>query len=347
MFDHASLKDWFQRENRELPWRVNPTPYAVWISEVMLQQTQVSVVIPYFDKWMAAFPTIHALAHASMEEVIKLWEGLGYYSRARNLHAGARYLVTHFDGKIPADINQLKLIKGIGDYTAGAILSFAFHQRCPAVDGNVLRVLSRYFKVEEDISKARVQKKLKELTGQILPTHEPWIISEALIELGATVCRRKPMCEICPLKQTCQARRDGVTAALPIKTTRGSAQKLYRAVAIIECCGYFLVRKVDDKLIMSGLHEFPYFEITHVKIEPQELLKLIEQRFKIKARYYQAHPETSHSFTQFHAFLYPFHFHSQHRDSIEGYKWMNVDELKQVAFPSGHRTVFSYLRSPA
>lgn len=344
MFDNKSLKAWFLREKRELPWREDPIPYAVWISEVMLQQTQVSVVIPYFERWMQAFPTIQALAAASLDDVIKLWEGLGYYSRARNLHAGARYIMDHFEGQLPADAKLLGKIKGIGDYTAGAILSFAFHQRHPAVDGNVIRVLCRYFRIEEDISKAKTQRQLKELAKQILPDQEPWIAVEALIELGATVCRRKPNCPVCPLKVTCKSRLEGRAESLPFKTSKGIAKKLLRAVAVIECKGYFLVRKVEEGSIMSGLHEFPYFEIKQETIEPQELIRLVKDHFQIHTALHQCLPDAAHSFTQFHARLFPFHLLCEKMPPIEGFKWMNRQELKKVAFPSGHRTIFASLQ---
>src|ERR1700722_10190653 len=180
-FDIDSLKDWFVREKRDLPWRENPSPYAVWISEVMLQQTQASVVIPYFERWMARFPTVAVLAEASQGEVIKMWEGLGYYSRVRHLHQAAKDLMYRYAGDLPRTREGLEGIKGIGPYTRGAILSFAFHQKAAAVDGNVLRVLARYFAIEEEIEKAK--KSITELTESILPEEEPWIVMEGLIEL--------------------------------------------------------------------------------------------------------------------------------------------------------------------
>ena len=157
------LKRWFLDQKRDFPWRENPSPYAVWVSEVMLQQTQAAVVISYFERWMQRFPTIQALADAPLEDVIKEWEGLGYYARARNLHAGARYVVENYEGQLPANAEQLYKIKGLGHYTVGAILSFAFQQRKAAVDGNVLRVLARYYGITDDIGKSATVKKCKDL----------------------------------------------------------------------------------------------------------------------------------------------------------------------------------------
>jgi A/G-specific adenine glycosylase len=343
MFDHQKLSHWFQRESRDLPWRINPTPYAVWISEVMLQQTQVAVVIPYFERWMQAFPSIEALAKASLDEVIKLWEGLGYYSRARNLHEGARFIIDHFDGQLPANAESLSKIKGIGEYTTGAILSFAFQQRFPAVDGNVIRVLARYFMIEEDISKVKTQRRIREAAWEILPEKESWVITEALIELGATVCKRKPDCRACPLSKTCKGYLHGAAERLPFKSSKTTTQNLFRAVAVIESEDYFLVRKVDQGKIMSGLHEFPYFDISDKGIDPRELLKLVEKRFCIKATHFKNLPPTSHSFTRFNVRLFPFHLQCSQRFEIDEFKWMTLSELKQVAFPSGHRKIVSYL----
>lgn len=343
MFDHKKLSDWFQRESRDLPWRVDPTPYAVWISEVMLQQTQVAVVIPYFERWMQAFPSIEALANANLEEVIKIWEGLGYYSRARNLHEGARFIIENFDGILPDTPESLSKIKGIGEYTTGAILSFAFRQRYPAVDGNVLRVLARYFLIEDDIAKANTQRYIRETAWKILPEKEPWIVTEALIELGATICKRKPNCCRCPLKNTCRAYLHGATERLPFKSSKTTTQNLFRAVAVIENQNSFLVRKVDKGKIMSGLHEFPYFEIPEKGIDPEDLLKLVKQRFGIKTTYFKTLPEISHSFTRFSAKLFPFYLQCNQKIESDGFRWISPAELKKAAFPAGHRKILAYL----
>jgi len=340
MIDLPNLIKWFQSESRELPWRNNPTPYSVWISEVMLQQTQVAVVIPYYERWMDRFPTIQALAAASLEDVIKLWEGLGYYSRARHLHEGAKYIIDHFDGKLPEDADSLDKIKGIGEYTKGAILSFAFHQRFPAVDGNVIRVLSRYFMIEDDISKTKTLHQIREIAAQLLPEMEPWVAAEALIELGATVCQRKPNCKSCPLKKTCKSFIHGVAEQLPYKSSKTEMKNLYRAVAVLEFQGSLLVRKVNQGEIMSGLHEFPYFEITKEGIQAVDLLTNVEHRFQLKASVFKTFPEISHSFTRYNVRLFPFHLICNNASPIKEFKWMSIHDLKKVAFPSGHRTIF-------
>lgn len=185
--DTSALHQWFREMNRPFPWRENPNPYRVWISEVMLQQTRASVVIPYFERWMELFPGPHVLARAPLEEVIKAWEGLGYYGRARHLHEGARQIVHQFNGLLPSKREQLEKIKGLGPYMVNAILSFAFHQRAAAVDGNVSRVLARHFMIEDDIARHATKKRIQAFADEVLDIKKPWITAEALIELGATL----------------------------------------------------------------------------------------------------------------------------------------------------------------
>ncbi len=344
-FEHEKLKEWFLAEKRELPWRHNPDPYAVWISEVMLQQTQVSVVLPYFLRWMELFPTIPALAAASLDQVIKAWEGLGYYSRARNLHEGARYLVEHFGGQLPSTEEQLAKIKGLGPYTIGAILSFAFHQKKAAVDGNVLRVLARYFQIEEDIAKASTVKKMRALAESFLPDEEPWIVGEALIELGATICQRKAHCGECPLKTGCQSYRHGLVDQLPIKSRAVKTEYLYRAVAVIQCDGYFLVKRGKKGKIMSDLYEFPFFETIKEGMTPQQLQKHINLQLGLSVKIGHSLSSVEHGFTRYQARLDPVIFACAQRLAVPDLEWLDLEALKQRAFSSGHRRIFQSIQS--
>lgn len=340
--DTTNLKNWFLAKKRDLPWRQLITPYRVWISEVMLQQTQVAVVIPYFLRWMEKFPSVQALAEASLDEVIKAWEGLGYYSRARYLHAGAQYIVTHFQGEFPQDEENLKKIKGLGPYTIGAILSFAFHQKKAAVDGNVLRVLSRYFQIEEDISKSSTLKKLRYLAEQILPTEESWIINEGLIELGATICQKKARCEKCPVQTSCQSYKNGMVDLLPIKAKGASTTYLYRTVPVIVSRDAYLIRRGQKGKIMSDLHEFPFFETT-VEASKELTSEFIQTQFGLTVDKIQALPPVSHSFTRYQVQLYPTLFSALDKKPIEGLEWISLSDLKKLAFSSGHRRIFQAL----
>jgi A/G-specific adenine glycosylase len=329
-----SLREWFLDEKRDLPWRDNPSPYQVWISEVMLQQTQVSVVIPYFERWMKRFPTIQSLAKASLDEVIKIWEGLGYYSRARNIHEAAKYVLEVHQGVLPSSKEELTKIKGLGPYTVGAIQSFAFKMKSAAVDGNVVRVLSRYFHIEEDISKGKTVQNMREMLEEKLPDDEPWVVSEALIELGATVCQKKPRCDICPLRRACKGYRQGVAHELPVKSAKVKYEKLYRVVGVVNCGDHFLVRKGEKGEIMSDLYEFPYLEG-----DKSGLDKTLKVKFGLSLKFVSEYPKVSHSFTRFRVELTPLHYHAKVKIPVEGYEWRTLQELHHLAFSSGHRKI--------
>lgn len=339
--DIDALKAWFLAQSRDLPWRGNPSPYAVWVSEVMLQQTQVSVVVPYFERWMQAFPTIHDLAKADLDIVIKEWEGLGYYSRARNLHHGARYVVENHAGTLPDSQDQLQKIKGLGPYTIGAILSFAFHQRKPAVDGNVIRVLARYSCFTDEITTSASIKHIHRLAEELLPEKEPWIISEALIELGATVCNRKPKCFECPLRNNCKAFAAGMAQQLPFKATKIVVTQLYRAVAVISCQDHVLIKRGSKGKIMSDLHEFPYFDLASALIDPQVLIQRLDDVLRLSVNWQEKLPEVKQSFTRFRAQLYPHCFTAKELHYVEGYEWIQKNRLKELAFSSGHKRILT------
>src|SRR5215470_3894591 len=210
----SALLRWFSMNARDLPWRRTRDPYAIWVSEIMLQQTRVATVIPYWERWMARFPTVSALAEAPLDDVLAAWAGLGYYSRARNLHAGAQAVGTRFGGALPSCAAELREVPGIGPYTAGAIASIAFGERAPLVDGNVARVLARVFAIEHDIKSTAGSKALWAAAGELmnaLPTGAaPGDLNQGLMELGATICAAtQPRCLVCPLARDCDAARTG------------------------------------------------------------------------------------------------------------------------------------------
>ena len=342
-WDYLKLIAWFSEEKRDLPWRQTVDPYAIWISEVMLQQTQVAVVIPYFLNWMQRFPTIRLLAEASLDEVIKAWEGLGYYSRVRHLHEAAKVLVEDFNGQIPQEEEHLKKIKGLGPYTIGAILSFAFHQKKAAVDGNVIRVLTRYFGLEDDIAKPSTVNKLREFAQALLPDEEPWIVNEALIELGATICQRKARCQACPLRSSCMSFKKGIVEQLPIKSKKTTLEYLYRSVAVIQCNSAYLVKRGKKGSVMSDLYEFPYFDTAKESFMPPQLQKQIEECFALQVVQKQILPEISHHFTRYQVRLYPILFACQYPKIVDGLEWLPHESLKKLAFSSGHRRIFQQL----
>ncbi len=327
-FDAEALKTWFKKVRRDLPWRRDPTPYGVWISEVMLQQTQVSVVEGYYLRWMERFPTIAALAGASLEEVIKMWEGLGYYSRARHLHAAAQWLVQQHGGALPSSRGELSQMRGLGPYTVGAILSFAFRQKAAAVDGNVVRVLSRYFHIAEDVQRSAAQKKIWEIAEGILPDEEPWLVAEGLIELGATVCKKDPQCWHCPLRPGCSAFALGVQSELPKKGRRVEVTSLVRYVYVLVHEGALLVRKGERGKVMADLYEFPYFEKEVDSLPFSPLAK------KLKTL-----PEVEHTFTRFKVKLFPSLWKAGEKMDLPDHAWVPLKEIERYPFSSGHRKI--------
>jgi A/G-specific adenine glycosylase len=332
--DLSSLSSWFQENRRTFPWRENPTPYRVWISEVMLQQTRASVVIPYFERWMRLFPNVETLAKTPLEQVIKAWEGLGYYGRARRLHEGARQIVQQFSGKIPSNREQLEKIKGLGPYTVNAILSFAFHQPTAPVDGNVSRVIARYFLLEKDIGRQSVKKEIQALASEMLDPKKPWVTAEALIELGAVVCQPKPLCDCCPLQTSCLAFEQNRQDALPIKSQASPPTILTRSVAVIEENGSLLLHKVEPGKVMADLYEFPYFEGLKRPL-PQHLRQL----WKLDTLFMRSLPLVRHSFTRYQAHLFPMHLRATERKNIEDFEWIPLDDMERYPLSAGHRRV--------
>ena len=270
---HQTLKTWFQTHGRDLPWRHTPTPYQVWVSEIMLQQTQVVTVIPYYERWMTQFPDIQALAQAPIEAVLTLWTGLGYYRRARYLHEGAQAVVKQYGGEIPQSIEALRKIPGIGPYTAGAIASFVFQQNVPAVDGNAERVLSRYFGILGDLTRGEGKKQLHETAHQLAQLGDSHIINQAIMDIGASCCSRMAQCESCPLHAQCYALAHGLTGALPQKKQAVEKYDEYR-VALRLCApdGSILLARRKPNILLGGLWEYPMTTIARGKnIAPPDL----------------------------------------------------------------------------
>jgi len=256
------LLAWYLRGNRDLPWRRSKNPYYIWISEIMLQQTRVDTVIPYFNRFIERFPTVRDLAEAPEEDVLKLWEGLGYYSRARNLQAAAKEIAEKHGGEIPADKAAVSGLKGVGPYTSGAILSIAFNLPEPAVDGNVMRVLSRYFCLEEDIAKPAARVGIEGLARELIPEGTAGDFNQALMELGALVCTpRSPHCLTCPVMEHCAARLSGRQEELPIKTKAKKPKPQHRLAVLIEDAnGRVLARQRPEQGLLARLWELPHIE---------------------------------------------------------------------------------------
>lgn len=256
------LLDWYGSRARSLPWRDDPGPYRVWISEIMLQQTRVEAVKPYFERFMKAFPSVQALAEAKDDDLMKMWEGLGYYNRARNLKAAARMVVEEYGGCLPASFEELVRLPGVGSYTAGAIASIAFNLPYPAVDGNVLRVISRVQGDREDIKKASVKAGMERELKAVMPSGDASRYNQGLIEIGALVCipGGEPRCGECPLASVCLTRRNGWWKEIPFKSPKKARRIEERTVFIIEYQDKVAIRRRPAAGLLAGLYELPNVE---------------------------------------------------------------------------------------
>ncbi len=259
----SPLCSWYEQNKRVLPWRENRDPYRIWVSEIMLQQTRVEAALPYYQRFLKALPTVCDLAEAPMEQLLKLWEGLGYYSRVRNMQKAAQTVVEIYGGVFPADRALLEKLSGIGDYTAGAIASIAFNLPEPAVDGNVLRVVARLLNDETDIMLPKVKRDVKEKLKEVYPkAKDCGDLTQALMELGALICipGGAPKCEACPLSRLCLAKQNGREKELPVRNTKKEKKLVKRTVFVLESDGFFALVKRPEKGVLAGMWEFPTVE---------------------------------------------------------------------------------------
>lgn len=334
----VALDTWFSQARRVFPWRENPSPYMVLVSEVMLQQTQASRVLLYFSKWLERFPTLASLAQTSEDSVIKAWEGLGYYRRARALQKAAQVIVKEYGGVIPQEEKQLLRIPGIGPYTAGAILSFAFHKRACAIDANVERVIRRLYGVS--YADPLAKKKISTFVEKLLPQENSWHTMEALIELGALLCQKKPSCLLCPVSSYCHAHLDN---ALEEPPKQRSTTPLYRDVACIIAHDSVLVVRREGKEVMSGLYEFPYFDSCQEGRRGDELLRYLRDHFDLHMSLGKKLPKIIHTFTRFRSHLYPWILLSQKTFPFVAGAWIKIKDLSSLPFSSGHKRICALL----
>lgn len=254
------LNHWFYIHQREMPWRKTKDPYLIWVSEVMLQQTQVDTVIPYYLRFTQRFPTMEALAEAELEEVLALWKGLGYYRRAENLHKGVKKIVFELEGRFPTNLKEMAQIPGIGAYTAGAILSIAFNQPVPAVDGNVMRIMARQFAIDEDIGSGKSKKLFEKLVMEHMEG-EPSVYNQALMELGALICTpRSPKCSECPVRKECKAYAQGNPEAYPVKSKKEKPVELTYVALILKNGDAYHMEKRPEQGMLANLWGFPLLD---------------------------------------------------------------------------------------
>ena len=336
------LTTWYLQVARPLPWRLTSDPYAIWISEVMLQQTQVATVIPYWKNFLTRFPTVSALANSTEESVLEKWSGLGYYSRAKNLKRGAEYLQQHFNGDFPRVSSELLKVPGIGPYTAGAILSIAYNLAEPIVDGNVARVFSRLFCVKDPIETVSVQKLFwKTSTALVSVANQPKYFNQALMELGATLCSKgTPKCELCPLSEECRAKAQNLQNHLPNRKPRREKVFLTRAALVVESQGKIYLRKNTQGTWWADLWDFPHLEGAKIEILGAEV------REKALAWGANLAPtdlgSSTHMVTHHKLSVTAYKINLEVQSEIlEGGRWFTREELQTTAISSLARKVLA------
>jgi len=334
------LLKWYQTNQRDLPWKEGKDPYKIWISEIILQQTRLAQGIPYYLRFIDTFPNIKKLARAKEDQVLKLWEGLGYYSRARNLHFTAKYISNELNGVFPQSYEEIIKLKGIGPYTAAAISSFAFGLKFPVVDGNVLRLISRYFGIEESIDISNTHKTIKALCSEAIENTDPAIFNQAIMDFGARICTpKRAKCINCPLNETCFAFAKDRVYDLPIRTKKVKKKKRYLAYYLVENQGKILISKRTKKDIWQGLYEFPLIEFETEKdfdkAEEQELAHII-----FKEKNVQVSESYKHILT--HQTIKVKFIHRKGYQKNKEYSETEVRNLENYAFP---RVIQKYLQS--
>jgi A/G-specific adenine glycosylase len=347
----SRLLEWYSRHRRDLPWRHTHDPYRIWVSETLLQQTQVATVIPYYERFLARFPSIHALASAPLDDVLKAWEGAGYYARARNLHRAAQQLVEQYNGLVPRRVEELLELPGVGRYIAGAVASIAFNEDAPILDGNVTRVLCRYFGIRGDpktgMSHA-TRVRLWKLAEDLIPPGRARDFNQALMDHGATVCLpRQPRCEICPVRRGCVARRLGIQNELPTKRVKGKRPHYEIGAGIIWKRGRILIQRRPPHGLLGGLWEFPGGKRERGETFEECVRREVREELAIEVKVGKEFAVVEHGYSHFSITLHAFSCeHVRGRVQLlhaTAFKWVRPGELKEYAFPAANRKIIHSL----
>ncbi len=333
------LLAWYIQEQRILPWRQTKDPYKIWISEIMLQQTRVDTVIDYYCRFINTFPSIIHLAEAELDIILKQWEGLGYYSRAKNIYKAARMVVEQYEGKFPNTYEQIIHLPGIGAYTAGAILSIAFNRSYPAVDGNVLRVISRIFLIQNNIGDTAVKKEIHDIVQFLIPEGRAGDFAQALMELGAVICiPRMPKCTICPVHSECRAYHENKQDELPIRSKPRKQKQVLRYIAIIKNNNEILMRKRREGELLGGLWEFPGVEADTIEQFQEKFY--VEYGLLIQVDDHIL--DCEHIFTHIHwkMKVYRCRIVEKHVGNIvENSTWMSKERMNEIPIPTAFQKI--------
>ena len=338
-----SLLDWYREHKRSFPWRDKNNAYYTWISEIMLQQTRAQAVIPYFERFIKALPDIKALASCRDDDLLKLWEGLGYYSRAGNLKKTAVIVTEKYGGSLPDTFEELLRLPGIGRYTAGAISSIAYGQPFPAVDGNVMRVVSRVLLNREDILNSRIKQHFEELLKKVMPEERPGDLNQAMMDLGAMIClpAREPDCPDCPVRDVCLTRETGLWKEIPARSAKKERRIENRTVFIIQDGSRTAIRKRNKKGLFAGMYEFPNESGEFTR---EEALSYVEKNDLVPL-YIEAGPESKHIFThiEWHMKAYRIRVSADHADTGTLFFVDFSEQQDRYAVPSAFDTYKKYL----
>lgn len=339
------LTDWYRQNKRILPWRDQNNAYYTWVSEIMLQQTRVEAVKPYFRRFIEELPDVKALAECPEEKLMKLWEGLGYYNRVRNMQLAAQTVVGEYGGKLPASYENLLSLKGIGNYTAGAIASIAYHIPVPAVDGNVLRVISRITEDRQDIMKQSVRRQVEERLLEVMPEDAPGDFNQALMELGAVVCvpNGPARCEACPVAENCLAYRHGTVEELPVKAPKKQRTLENRTVLVIQDGEHTVIQKRPETGLLAGLYELPNLEGHLTREEALEKVK----NMQLEPLYIEKLPDAKHIFSHIEWRMNGYLIRVASLDTERELPFIFAEKKqseKQYAIPSAFRAYVKYMK---
>ena len=340
----TSLLRWFNKNARDLPWRRTQDPYAIWISEIMLQQTQVATVIPYYHRFLKRFPTVRRLAQAGLSNVLRIWEGLGYYSRARHLHRASQMVVDRFDGRIPDRVEDLLTLPGIGRYTAGAILSIAYNQEAPVLDGNAKRVLSRFFAIADPPARGKSEARLWHLSESLIPKGEASSFNQGLMDLGAMICTPKePQCPLCPLRNLCKGKASGEPERFPTKTIRKTIPHIEAVSAVILKNGRVLLRQRPPEGLLGGLWEFPNWPVEEKKDLKKHLKRKVKSEIGLGVKGNEPIGSFRQTFSHFKLTLQVFRC-LHHYGKTKG-EWVSIQDLHLYPMSRIHRRIALQLRN--
>lgn len=343
------LVRWYDKNKRYMPWRETGNPYLIWVSEVMLQQTQVKTVIPYYDRFIERFPDIQSIAKADLEDVLKLWEGLGYYSRARNFHKACCRVIVDHDGQVPDNIYDFIDLPGVGDYIASAVQSICFNHPGAVVDGNVKRVLARLFQLDFPVNKSNSHAEFSKVANQLLDIKIPGTFNQAMMELGALVCKPgTPVCEFCPVVAFCLSFSQHTTDLFPKRIKRKKVPEYRISVGVVEKKGKFLITKRKPDGLLGGLWEFPGGKIKKGETPEIACLREIKEETNLDVKTLRHLTTVRHTYTHFkiHMDVYLCEF-IRGRVSLKGpvdFRWITLKEIEKYPFPKANHKFFKALK---